>query len=174
MTNEEVGIYTWEDAERHKRAYATAGVCCRCGDEIADGAPVWMVPCKLITPYCTISLTESTKAAACWKCTNTLFATNRAALRSGNCPACGRRVHHVLVGDQQRLVRFLCSDRCQNRIYGARFRARHPKPKKAVALVQCVVCQVNFPALRADAKTCSPACRQKAYRERERYRCGSR
>jgi predicted nucleic acid-binding Zn ribbon protein len=88
---------------------------------------------------------------------------------SGACPGCGRKVHLLGGGEMQgwRDRRgFLCSDRCQNRVYGARYRARHPRPRRMVPLIQCQVCGENFAPKRADAKTCSQACRQKAYRQR--------
>jgi hypothetical protein len=56
-----------------------------------------------------------------------------------------------------------CSPRCRwtyhNRMRGARLAAR--RPERA-----CEVCGTRFtPKKRTDAKTCSPACRQKKYRE---------
>jgi hypothetical protein len=80
---------------------------------------------------------------------------------------------HLMEGEYSSPIRFLqanffCSDRCRNHVHGARWRARNPKPKRPRAMVQCEVCLDNFAPARAGAKTCSPSCRQKAYRERKK------
>jgi predicted nucleic acid-binding Zn ribbon protein len=55
-----------------------------------------------------------------------------------------------------------CSDRCRwtyhNRQRGARIAARRGK-------IECEVCGAEFTPARNDAKTCSPRCRQKKYRQ---------
>jgi predicted nucleic acid-binding Zn ribbon protein len=55
-----------------------------------------------------------------------------------------------------------CSDRCRwtyhNRQRGARIAARRGK-------IECEVCGAEFTPARNDAKTCSPKCRQKKYRQ---------
>jgi hypothetical protein len=53
-----------------------------------------------------------------------------------------------------------CCEACENRA-----RARH---RRATAPTQlCTVCGRAFPATRGGAQTCSPACRQRAYRARQ-------
>src|SRR5262249_18493295 len=85
---------------------------------------------------------------------------------SGPCPCCGRTVW--LVGG--RGYRFFCSQRCRNRVYNADYRKQRRQDQrwKEKPIVQCQVCGENFAPKRADARTCSPACRQKAYRKRAR------
>jgi hypothetical protein len=52
-----------------------------------------------------------------------------------------------------------CSNGCRYARHLAKRRVRH-EPRN------CVVCGSEFTPARSDAKTCKPACRQKAYRER--------
>ncbi len=54
-----------------------------------------------------------------------------------------------------------CSRSCQQISYRERLRARKAKP-----IYRCDTCGVEFSPKRSDARTCSPACRQKAYRQR--------
>jgi hypothetical protein len=76
--------------------------------------------------------------------------------RRGWCVECGRRLS---TGGGSRAF---CSDRCRwtyhNRLRGARIAARRGK-------MVCEVCGARFIPKRRDAKTCSPACRQKKYRK---------
>lgn len=69
------------------------------------------------------------------------------------CEICGRSMgmEWRMVGTQ----RWRCSWDCR--------RARQPRP---IYKQTCVICHTAFTARRDDAKTCSPACRQKAYRQR--------
>src|SRR5438128_6727531 len=109
MTNEELGIRTMEDVERHKRAHADASVCCRCGAAIPPGSPIWMLPCRVFVLYDCVAITEDTWASGCEACDREAEARNQEhqkksgevhlywspwdnwwPLRSGNCPACGR------------------------------------------------------------------------------------
>ena len=69
-----------------------------------------------------------------------------------NCDYCGR----YIVGAAKRY----CSDRCRNDAYMERRRQRH----EAKLRKSCAVCGKAFTAKRADAKYCSPACKQSAYR----------
>jgi hypothetical protein len=185
--NEEMGLRTWEDVERCRQAYADASICCRCGVAIPRNDPVWMIPCRLIWPLVENFYVHQDTAAAgcatcarglveevqkrfdqyrdpeeCWKVSGRVWPT-----RQGPCPGCGRQVHLV----DSYTCRYFCSDRCRNKVYGARYRELNPRPKKCRVFIQCVVCGENFAPRRADAKTCSPACRQKAYRKRVTDNC---
>jgi Zn finger protein HypA/HybF involved in hydrogenase expression len=159
-SNEDMAVRTLADVERNFQARADAGVCCRCGRPIAPGEPIWLVNCRLLwpLPQLHVNIMKDAPAAACRACVQP--PTDRP--RTGRCPVCGRVVH--LVGPRSWAL--LCSDRCRNKVYGARFRTRYPKSKSKSLLVQCRVCQHNFVPRRADARTCSPACRQKSYRQR--------
>ncbi len=76
------------------------------------------------------------------------------------CEVCGRGVVWLYRPHWRR--HRCCSDRCSARRYN---RPRDEASAQAREKV-CGVCGEAFTATRADAKTCSPACRQKAYRLR--------
>jgi hypothetical protein len=79
------------------------------------------------------------------------------------CEGCGRPVVNLATGHYR--VRTLCSDRCawtvrNERLKDERIEARQQKV--------CPVCGETFDGSRRDTVTCSPKCRQKAYRQRNR------
>jgi hypothetical protein len=57
-----------------------------------------------------------------------------------------------------------CSYRCTNDAYIARRKERKSKERQKI----CPVCNEQYQAKRKDSIYCSPACRQKQYRERNR------
>ena len=69
------------------------------------------------------------------------------------CGSCGRRDYRTL------FARDLCPC-CYMREYRAR--NRHKK-------IVCTICAAAFTSTRADAKFCSPACRQKAHRAKQSH-----
>jgi hypothetical protein len=75
-----------------------------------------------------------------------------------DCAGCGRQVVFGMSPNQYR-KRVYCSDECR------RTWRRNPKNREPYTNT-CEVCGREFEAKRSDAKTCSPACRQKAYRQR--------
>ncbi len=73
-----------------------------------------------------------------------------------DCENCGRPVYH----DNRRRIpkRVVCSHQCRSAIYNHFSRPRaKPRP--------CEICGEEFQPKRFDARHCSSACRQKAYRE---------
>jgi hypothetical protein len=79
--------------------------------------------------------------------------------REGACVGCGRHVVYAPC-DLARWWHLHCSERCREKFYRARRAAMKPRTKI------CAVCGKGFTPPRNDAKTCSPACRQKSYRQR--------
>jgi hypothetical protein len=82
------------------------------------------------------------------------------------CPVCERPVYDALGdrygGRRDPRLRPLCSTRCSSVYY-----SRRRQGWSAEALTRdCATCGERFEATRRDAVTCSPACRQKAYRRR--------
>jgi site-specific DNA recombinase len=55
-----------------------------------------------------------------------------------------------------------CSERCARRRYNRALALASSRARQKV----CEVCGSEFVATRSDAKTCSPKCRQAAYRRR--------
>jgi predicted nucleic acid-binding Zn ribbon protein len=69
---------------------------------------------------------------------------------------------------RRRAYRFLwwyCSRTCAKRLFGHRARRRRAEERQSPEL-HCAVCGKAFTPARADARTCSAACRQKAHRQR--------
>jgi hypothetical protein len=77
----------------------------------------------------------------------------------GRCQTCGRVVFSLR--DERKNHYVACSRQCRQAIYAAVAKAKRPSRDKT-----CTVCGEAFVAPRWDAVTCSPACRQKAYRQR--------
>lgn len=78
-------------------------------------------------------------------------------------PTCRRPIVYLrsswnAFGSHFHLWRHYCDDECR--------RLAHPSTRPKRAIVACASCGVEFAQRRADAKFCSYACRQKAYRQR--------
>jgi hypothetical protein len=79
------------------------------------------------------------------------------------CDVCGRViVARTTRGMWHRRRHVFCSERCEWTCHNT---ARNERAARAREKV-CEVCGQSFTATRRDAKTCSPACKQKAYRRR--------
>jgi hypothetical protein len=87
--------------------------------------------------------------------------------RNSDCPGCGRLLYFPLrrvsrrtslSGGDQRPLATTCSNAC--------FR-RSLRKKRRIKNLTCTVCKEKFASVRKDAKYCSGACRQWAYRLRE-------
>jgi hypothetical protein len=89
----------------------------------------------------------------------------RAHMVRERCESCGRTLFFPQ-GYRQNL-HVACSQRCRQAIHNAIAKAKRPDRNKT-----CIVCAKPFLAPRADALTCSSACRQKAYRQRYRLANG--
>jgi hypothetical protein len=75
-----------------------------------------------------------------------------------HCAGCGRDVVFGMSAGQYR-ERVYCSDDCR-----AAYRRKRKESQPHTNT--CEVCAKEFTSKRSDAKTCSSACRQKAYRQR--------
>ncbi len=146
-------------AERRKRydlaaaAQESAETCGRCGRALASGVAVvirsmtgitrgrWLVP-------------------VCCQCAR----IRKDASKGHPCDECGRPVILELSARRRRGV-FCCGRHRRkwfNHYYNEQRKARiRPHLEKI-----CEVCGEDFTASRVDAKACSPACKQKAYRRR--------
>jgi predicted nucleic acid-binding Zn ribbon protein len=83
------------------------------------------------------------------------------------CATCGRSVvFRVSELQYRRRKHAFCSEKC-SQIHHNRRRSERSQPSREKT---CSVCGGAFTATRSDAKTCSPACKQKAYRQRRRTR----
>jgi hypothetical protein len=84
---------------------------------------------------------------------------------TGQCTGCGRRL--VGFGWVGGYYTTWCSRSCRQAYYDSH-RARRRVAAHKRAAKRCAVCDRHFHPSRLDAVTCSPACRQKAYRQRRR------
>jgi hypothetical protein len=89
----------------------------------------------------------------------TIFAT------PADCETCGRHmfVRSSNTGRYFRIAQehYFCSGRCKSRFYN---KQRSEKTAKKRSGKECPMCGREFTAKRSDAKTCTPACRQKMHR----------
>jgi hypothetical protein len=83
----------------------------------------------------------------------------------GACQWCGGQVFCTGGWAARRMLprKKYCSGRCSIDAYLARRRERRAQAREKT----CEVCAKEFTAKRRDAKTCSAACKQKAYRRRQ-------
>lgn len=79
------------------------------------------------------------------------------------CVNCGVMLRHRY---HHHFSESFCSEACEDIVYARRELRRVRKQRKRDGII-CVCCGVSFrPRRRGDATTCSPACRQRMYRER--------
>ena len=91
------------------------------------------------------------------------------ATTTGPCGGCGMEVTVVEgLGQYARRLHLFCSERGRARHYNCLRSQQSVFSREKV----CEVCQESFTATRRDAKTCSAACKQKAYRLRQRKGLG--
>jgi hypothetical protein len=138
------------------KAKKAAGCCGRCGGVIAPGAPVWIgaVSCRGYYQQDYVTL----EAPLCENCRDYRTWRPTRYFPPRPCENCKRPVH---LRQTRRVRRVVCSDGCRKALYRAQYFRR-----KGSRARRCDVCGEVFTQTRSDAKTCSPACRQKAYRRR--------
>jgi hypothetical protein len=139
-----------------KAAARTASQCPGCGKALAANEPVWRVCVSLgvffgswhyrIAPHCERCKPEPP------------FAHYEDAAA---CETCGRTVHDPLTIRYSRHT--FCCDDCRKR---AEVAIARQKRNAAKSTTTCDTCGKIFGPAREDARFCSAACRQKAYRQR--------
>jgi hypothetical protein len=149
-----------EERIRQRKAKHYGKTCGKCGDDLADGEPVWRqrrsgVPtCRACCPDPDVREVWGT---ARW-------------LGPLPCDGCSRPVYFRGNDTQRyrreagRFVRWVvCSTRCYQDV-----KHREQKAKRAADRepIDCGVCGERIDARRRDTSFCSSACRQKAYRTR--------
>jgi hypothetical protein len=98
----------------------------------------------------------------CGSCAPEWLSPERDDVTTQLCAHCERPMVYRLTLSE--LGRTFCSDIC-NRAYHNQLRKEERAQKREKV---CEVCGEEFTATRSDSKTCKPACRQKAYRQRKR------
>lgn len=139
--------------QRIRQARLAGDTCGRCGRHLEPQEPVSLLRVSLgpwgshrrMTPVCASCFTPQSD-------TIRRFVTRP-------CEGCGRPV-----SSYSRVRRhWTCSERCERRAYEQR---RHPQA--GAWQRTCAVCGTAFVAARSDSRTCSHACRQRAYRAARR------
>jgi len=130
------------DAQRY------AEICGSCGFPIPSGAPVALQQRDYRSG-------RARRVTCCLSCAERWLVQQCPPLES--CPHCRRPVYR-----RRPQGRLFCCDRCAWLAASARRRARTAERREKV----CAVCGHAFTAKRADARTCSPACRQRDHRRR--------
>ncbi len=147
-------------AERRRRALEAAHTATRCGEcarQLAAEEPVWVTKIS-VRPWAG----PQWPAPVCRDCRR-----GERWLPTTPCEGCGRDVTYRTPSSRRHHA--FCSRRCAWRFYDRR-------RDEVLALARrksCAACARPFTATRRDARTCSPACRQRAYRTRLAGRCGS-
>jgi hypothetical protein len=161
----------WEAGERARGARATARWCGCCRRDLRSHEPAYfgakvyvgMMPLnweRVSKPRICQSLYERT--VLCETCAPEWLSPERDDVVTQLCAYCERPMVSRLALSE--LQRTLCSDPCR-RAYQNQVR----KEKRAeVRRKVCEVCGEEFTGTRRDQKTCSKACKQKAYRQRQR------
>lgn len=80
------------------------------------------------------------------------------------CQTCSRPVLNQVTRRRRRHT--FCSDACEKEYHAARQANR--RREAAMLEKECATCSAAFTAARSDARYCSDACRQKAYRMRKK------
>jgi predicted nucleic acid-binding Zn ribbon protein len=162
------------EQERRLRAEQTCEVCGDCGHQFAPDEPVWM-------GYYRHSSGTCFQHPVCLGCRSDKRYGLDAWYEARSCEWCGRPVSFRVPLTQKRHVpewyagervldtplertRTFCSIRCRQREASSHRVAARAEARRRT----CPVCGVAFVGTRADAATCSSACRQRAYRQRRR------
>ncbi len=149
------------DREMQRQSAKHGGWCARCGNTLGAGDVVVVREIEPygLAPHCVgcvkarrVSAILASLAAEPWEQPD----------REGDCESCGRWTILRNPWAWNRRYIYCCAE-CRDRVYRA---VRKPKANAH----SCDVCGVDFTPARSDSRTCSNACRQRAYRTRKAVR----
>jgi hypothetical protein len=143
--------------QRILTAIETAGICAQCGGVIAENEDIYVV--QVAIPMRSMfgdAVTE--RAPVCARC-----AEAHTFGHAMYCPACQRVVHYEHDHDQTGA----CSGPCRRAIDAKRKRLNRARERQCRLSHICETCAAKFTPTRSDARYCSNACRQDAYRKRK-------
>jgi len=136
-----------------------AEICANCERPIGESELVYRV--RVTSPsFLMMGAHGSVIAVLCRDCGDKV---NRYFLDAKPCEYCQRPVRNQL--SQVFVKHVVCSNQCRAPIDAAQARERRIQ-LAANRKSSCETCHRNFTPKRADTKHCSPACKQKAYRQR--------
>ena len=140
---------------RRYRAEKTGKICGKCGRELSADEKVYRTELKWMTVLC------EGCAPKYMKRDHDPYAFRRYVTEP--CDSCRRLVVFEATGRDRYRRHVFCCGRCRWTYYNAERNERNARAREKV----CEVCGEGFTASRRDAKTCSPPCKQKAYRRRK-------
>jgi endogenous inhibitor of DNA gyrase (YacG/DUF329 family) len=151
---------TFNEREREERraihnAQANARNCAACRRDIRPDEPVWREGLSLGPGF--FGGHRRTVAPVCEQCKSEY--TSFWGARS--CDGCGRPVHNEINGVDRKYT--FCSESCQK---VAKSKIARDSRSQARAHRDCESCGKLFEPSRDDARFCSVACKQRAYRRR--------
>jgi hypothetical protein len=161
------GTSSHDTRNTHRRAVGakeTGEFCGRCGRAISPDETVWRTRERvargqlLYTNVCRECAPERARQPEPFY--SERLRTHLALYDPESCEVCGRPVVWVHYPDWRHYR--CCSERCARRRYNRALALASSRARQKV----CEVCGSEFVATRSDAKTCSPKCRQAAYRRR--------
>jgi hypothetical protein len=139
-----------------RNAQATCAHCAKCGCTLAPEAPIWRQRMRLGPGF--FGGHSDTVAPVCEQCR----ADWKEFRGAEPCENCGRPVHQQ---DGQRWhLRTFCCSTCERAV---RVTAAREQRSDARGTRKCKTCGETFEPTRTDARYCTPACRQRAYRGRK-------
>lgn len=150
------GPVSEEERQRRRRRYEaakTGEICGKCGRGLSSEAKVYRTKLKWMTVLCE-------ECAPNYMKRDSPYRFGHAVTKP--CDTCERLVVYETSGRDYYRRHVFCCERCGARFYNG-LRNRHNAEAREKV---CEVCEEAFTATRRDAKTCSPACKQKAYRRR--------
>ena len=168
-----------EKQQRRDAARVTGKTCGKCGKEFGDE---WRAPNEADGEYDAVYVGPEKRyrvseyntpfVVMCAECAPEWLVTGRGKpgrimpaikVHSWECAGCGSEVVFGMSEFQYR-KRVYCSDACRKRYGRKRYATEHKERTEHERA--CEVCGRTFLARRSDARTCSAACRQRAYRLR--------
>ena len=153
---------------RAREAGRTAEICGKCGRDLQPGERVY-VACvwagyaafggytRRYAPVCAGCAPPSMKGEGRY------YDPRLDRCEEHPCDACGRPVVWRTTGRDHYRRRVFCCERCRWTYHNGVRNERNARAREKA----CEVCGEGFTASRRDAKTCSPPCKQKAYRRRK-------
>jgi len=102
------------------------------------------------------------RTVLCGSCAPEWLSPDREDVVTQLCAHCERPMVHRLTPSE--MGRTFCSEPCKKAYHSQLRKEKRAEEREKV----CEVCGREFTATRKDAKTCSPGCKQKAYRQRQR------
>ncbi len=151
-----------------REAARTAARCGRCGRELGPDAIVFLGVEVYVGIAALVLKPRHERTTVCEACAPPFMSRRKSCDDWRRCPdascgGCGRPVVFRSSGRDLRRRAVFCSERCRWTCYNHWRNERAARARRKV----CEVCEEPFTASRQDARTCSAACKQKAYRRRK-------